>query len=124
MTLRNEKMIRRRDDAEIVSFGINMRSQTQEALDLERGPIPRSYIIENAVNLYLQELKKGNITILQNFSTVSSPESSAGDGGRFPSDVRVSDDDALKISNPQHQHATKSHYHHRTLKVDVVPASS
>jgi len=85
-----------------VNTGMTIMPHILKKLDEARGPIPRSWVLENAIIYYLQQLGKGRITILQNFSSVGSPESSAEQ-----SDVVVS-------NSPQH----------RPAKEDAVPVTS
>jgi|SRR5215211_242972 len=59
-------------------IGISIPCEVLEGVDKIKGYDTRSHFIATALVWYLRQLEKGGkITILQNFSSVSSPESSA-----------------------------------------------
>jgi len=82
--------------------GMTIMPYVLEKLDKLRGPVPRSWVIENAIIFYLNQVEKGRFTILQDFSAVSRPES--------PTEQPV----VVKDNSPQH----------RPRKEDAVPVTS
>jgi hypothetical protein len=89
-----------------VNFGVTMLPQIFKKLEKMRGPLPRAWVIENAVMFYLNEVEKGRFTILQDFSTVTSPESPTeqSSSSSFVKDnspqnpVPVKEEDAVPVS--------------------------
>jgi hypothetical protein len=58
-------------------FGVTLTPELLKEIDKIREDLPRSVFIRRALNRYHDDLKKGNVTLLQSASLVGTPERNA-----------------------------------------------